>query len=345
MAIRPRRKRISLVPRLTGPGGPASFQARLARGLAAREVEVCFDPGDTSSQAILVIGGTRHLAGLWRAKRRRIPIVQRLDGMNWLHRLRPTGLRHYLRSEYGNLILRFIRKLLADQVVYQSHFARRWWERAHGPTPVPAHVVYNGVDLNEFSPNGPHQRPGDRVRLLMVEGNLMGGYELGLEQATEMAERLAQTRAMPIELVVAGRVPARTRADIERRAGVPVRWAGYVPRERIPEMDRSAHLLFAADLNAACPNAVVEALACGLPVASFATGALPEMVDEKAGRLAPYGGDPWKLDPPDFEALAAAAGEILDDQLRFRQGARARAEAIFGLDAMVDSYLHILLTD
>ena len=116
-----------------------------------------------------------------------------------------------------------------------------------------------------------------------------------------------------------------------------------VPRERIPEIDRSAHLLFSADLNAACPNSVIEALACGLPVAAFDTGALNELVTGDAGRLVPYGGDPWKLEPPDIPALAIAAAEILRDQPRFRSAARAHAESALGLEKMVDGYLKVLL--
>jgi len=79
--------------------------------------------------------------------------------------------------------------------------------------------------------------------------------------------------------------------------------AGLIPRDAIPALDRSAHLLYSADLNAACPNSVIEALACGLPVAGFATGALPELVTGDSGRLVPYGGDPWKLDTPAVPAL------------------------------------------
>ena len=120
-------------------------------------------------------------------------------------------------------------------------------------------------------------------------------------------------------------------------------WAGAVPRERIPEIDRSAHLLFSADLNPACPNAVIEALACGLPVVAFDTGALKELVPVGAGIVVPYGGDPWRLETPDIPALARAADAILRDRPRFRQAARVHAEKALGLDRMVDGYLKALV--
>ena len=88
---------------------------------------------------------------------------------------------------------------------------------------------------------------------------------------------------------------------------------------KFPQIDRSAHLLFSADINAACPNSVIEAMACGLPVVGFDTGALNELVIGDSGRLVAYGGDVWKLDQPDIAALAKAAAEILNDQNRFRQ--------------------------
>jgi glycosyltransferase involved in cell wall biosynthesis len=98
-------------------------------------------------------------------------------------------------------------------------------------------------------------------------------------------------------------------------------------------------------LNAACPNSVIEALACGLPVVAFDTGALPELVTGDAGRVVPYGGDPWTLTPPDTPALAQAAAEILIDQHRFRLAARSRAENLFNLEGMVEGYLEVLLRD
>ncbi len=118
---------------------------------------------------------------------------------------------------------------------------------------------------------------------------------------------------------------------------------GVVPGVRIPELDRSAHFYFSAEINPPCPNSVIEALACGLPVAGFEMGSLPELVTPQAGTVVPYGGSPWKLEPPDIPGLAAATVQMLADLPRYQSGARARAESAFGLEAMVDKYLDVLL--
>jgi glycosyltransferase involved in cell wall biosynthesis len=204
-------------------------------------------------------------------------------------------------------------------------------------------VVYNAVDLAQYSPQGPAERPTDRQRLLLVEGSLGGGYEMGLDTAIEMAEILRVDYQQAVELMVVGKVSPSLQASAQTKTQVPLVFTGKVPGEQIPRVDRSAHLLFAADINAACPNSTIEALACGLPVVAFDTGALPELVIGDAGRVVPYGGDPWLLVPPDVPRLARAANEVLADQPRFRQGARQRAEEAFGLDTMVEGYLACLL--
>jgi glycosyltransferase involved in cell wall biosynthesis len=174
----------------------------------------------------------------------------------------------------------------------------------------------------------------------MVEGRLAGGYEIGLEHALALGEALSVQRR--VELVIAGRIEEKLRSQTDERAGFPIHWAGVLPSEDIPALDRSAHFLFSADIHPACPNAVIEALACGLPVLAYNTGSLPELVDPQSGILVDYGGDAWKLDPPDFQALAGAAGQLLDEQDLFRQGARTRAEAGLGLDTMTSAYLNAL---
>jgi glycosyltransferase involved in cell wall biosynthesis len=319
-----------------------SFQAKFGEGLARRGIAVTYDLAD-ACDAVLITGGTRDLRGLWQARQRGVPVVQRLDGINWLQRRTKTGWGHFFRAEAGNQLLAFIRRYIATGIVYQSQFVAQWWQREFRQVNKPAAIIHNGVDLNAYSPDGAHDRPTDYYRLLLVEGSLAGGYELGLETAVRLGETLQKEHGLEIELMVVGRVAAEIQAGWESRSSLPIVWCGEVAREAIPQIDRGAHLLYSADLNAACPNAVIEALACGLPVVAFDTGALAELVPPEAGQVVDYGGDPWRLEKPDVPGLAAAASVVLAGGASFRKAARAKAEADLGLEKMIDRYLEALV--
>ena len=334
---------ICILPRLEGLGGPASFRARLVSGLQARGIPVVANAQDPACRSILVIGGTRHVMEVVQARRKGIRIVQRLNGMNWIHRRRFTGVGHFMKSEINNLLLSTIRRLVADRIVYQSNFARTWWQTVYPGVRLPSTVIYNGVDLGQFTPDGPHQRPEDHYRVLLVEGHLGGGNEDGLRNGAALVRALNNRMDRPVRLMVVGDVPLKLQKDLNGQNPGLIDWAGIVRRDAIPQIDRSAHLLFSADLNAACPNSVIEALACGLPVVSYATGSLPELIEGQAGLVVPWGSNFWKLEPPDIEVLAEAGKKILTHPLEFRQAARARAESVFGLDQMVERYLQVLL--
>lgn len=334
---------ICILPYIQAVTGPASFQLRLKEGLERRGIDVHHTPQRADTRAILVIAGTRKIKEIQAARRRGVRVVQRLNGINWIQRRRRTGVRHFLRAELGNLLLLYTRRFLADGVVYQSQFTRDWWERVYGPTRVPAEVIWNGVDLAVFTPEGPETLPGDHLRVQVVEGNLQGGYEIGLEFALRFSAELQRRQVEPVELVVTGHVPDAVRQFVlGRYPQAQVRYTGLVASEAVPGLNRTAHLFFSAELLPSCPNAVIEALACGTPVVAFATGALPELVQGDAGRVVAFGGNPWNLDWPDFPAAASAAHEILLDRRHFSQTARRLAEDRLGLDAMTERYCRIL---
>ena len=81
------------------------------------------------------------------------------------------------------------------------------------------------------------------------------------------------------------------------------------------------------------PNALLEAMACGLPVAATRVGGVPEIVEhEKTGLLVP---------PGDDEAMAAVLIRLLENETertRLGRAGRARVLEHFSLRAMVGSH-------
>lgn len=330
--------KICLLPPRLGLGGPASFQAGLINAFKSAGVTVTHEPTEKDLSTILVFGAGADIMTLRAAQETGVRVVQRLNGMNWVHRRKFTGVRHFIKAEAGNLKLRAVRKL-ADRVIYQSRFAREWWERKHGVFDKPQAVIHNGVDLQIFT-SQPSERPSDCYRVLMVEAHHGGGFDQGLRSGVGLVQRLNGTLDRPVELVVVGDVPPSIRRQFNQTW---ITWLGVVDHARIPAIDRSAHLFFSGDINAACPNAVLEALACGLPVVAYDTGSMPELITEQVGRLAPYGGDVWRLDLPDADGLANAACEILTARVDMCTSAREHAVAHFDIQNAAARYLEVLL--
>jgi glycosyltransferase involved in cell wall biosynthesis len=318
----------------------ASFRLKFEQGLKTRGIDVTYDL-DSNFDALLVIAGTRFLPALQRARRRGIRVVQRLDGINWVQRVKWSGVKYSVRAEYGNFMLSLIRNRFADRVIYQSQFIRQWWEDWYGVAKAPASVIINGVDLNAYTHDGEHERPTDTYRMLLLEGSLARGLNSGLFHAVSVAEKMSAK--YPMEVVVAGVVDEATQHKLQSK--VPVKFLGTVPRADIPKLARSSHMMYCAEVNPPCPNSVIEALSCGLPVIGFDSGSLKELVTDDAGCIVPYGANPWKLETPNIEELASSAGDVLEKQNQFRAAARRRAESAFGLDQMVESYLKVLLED
>ena len=150
----------------------------------------------------------------------------------------------------------------------------------------------------------------------------------------EAAARLRTQSAVPFRLLFVGE--GALRSELERRVGE----LGLTRHVDMPgASDRVPDLLAAADVFVlpshleGMSNAILEAMASGLPVVAKAVGGNPELVvDGETGLL---------CRPGDPESMAAAIGRLLQDaSLRRRMGEAARKRAVetFSIDAMLRNY-------
>jgi glycosyltransferase involved in cell wall biosynthesis len=178
---------------------------------------------------------------------------------------------------------------------------------------VPAHrveLIPNGVELPEETAD-PAQHPARGI----VVANL-----IDYKGHADLIEALALLDAPP-PICLVGEGPERERLtrQIEARGlGHVVRLAGAVPDARAVLADYQFAVL--PSHMEGLPNAVLEAMAAGLPVITTAVGGVPDLVaDRVTGLLVPARAP---------AALAAAIRELAGDPvLRQRMGAAGRRAA------------------
>jgi glycosyltransferase involved in cell wall biosynthesis len=117
-----------------------------------------------------------------------------------------------------------------------------------------------------------------------------------------------------------------------------VELAGEMDAARLAPYYDAADVFVLPTLYEGYGMAVAEALACGLPVVSTATGAIAELVGDEAGIVVP---------PGDVNALALSLIQILSDtptgvRERLAQGARRARERLPTWDTAAEKMADVL---
>jgi glycosyltransferase involved in cell wall biosynthesis len=304
-------------------GGTGKFQ-RLAQRF----------PNDPAGFSLLYLGSTwlpRDLAPvLWVARRRHAPVVVNQSGVaypGWAGEATERINRPFRRA-----------LLAADHVLYQSEFCRESAEQFLGTPRGSWEVLYNAVDVEHFAPDGP---PPDGS-MLLLGGDQTQAYRL--ETALRTLSHLPDARLIVTGRLVCDPQPLLHEVGVAER----VEFAGRYAQSEAPALFRRAHLLLHTKVKDPCPTAVIEAMACGLPVVYAASGGTIELVGDDAG-IGVAHPESWERDePPDPEALADAVRRVLADRERYAVAARRRAVERFALGPWLDRHTELfqgLLTD
>jgi glycosyltransferase involved in cell wall biosynthesis len=232
----------------------------------------------------------------------------------------------------------------ATHVLYQSEFCRRCAERFLGPRPGAGEILYNAVDTDCFTPatGGSRAAAGPQGPFTFLLTGKIGpatGYRL-----LSSIEGLAAARGggLDVRLMVAGAVapPVVAAAGaLAQRLGLDaaVTFLGPYVHAQAPAIYQAADAYLMTKHNDPCPNVVLEALACGLPVLHSASGGVPELVGEAGvGLPVPETFDDTPVPPP--TAIAEGMALTIREHAPMAAAARARAVARFSLAAWLDRH-------
>ncbi|MDZ4401091.1 glycosyltransferase family 4 protein [Prosthecobacter sp.] len=206
-------------------------------------------------------------------------------------------------------ILRFPSRLRRLSAVILMSEVQRPFFLSQGIAPEHIHVLHHGIDCDFFRPQE-LQKPGPFTVIFV------GNYRRNFTRLIEVCRRLAADPGIRVRVVA----PSQHR---EKFKDVPnVDFCSGLNDDDLREAYRSASCLLMTVDAATANNAVLEAMACGLPVVTEDVGGISEYTGHDAAVLCPAGS---------VDALVAAVLDLRNQPERAtRLGilSRARAEEL-----------------
>lgn len=202
--------------------------------------------------------------------------------------------------------------------------------------------LYNGVDIERFSPDLKPVARGEVLPTLAADGLLFG--TVGRHQAIKdplnllrafvvLMQRFPQWRGR-CGLVLVGDGPLRPEGErLIAQAGLADSVAFLGERRDVPALMCMLDVFVLPSRAEGISNTILEAMACALPVIATDVGGNAELLDAGHTGLLVAPGSP--------DALASAMGHYLahpDDIRAHGQAGRVRVETHFSLPAMLAGY-------
>lgn len=229
-------------------------------------------------------------------------VVHRLDGVAELIRGRRTSADD-LQPQVN---------ALADFTIFQSEYSRRVFAES-GVNPARSCVIYNGVDPKIFFPGPKKSPPTGPLKLIAVSWS---------DNPRKGFATLAEISRVPgVVLSFVGRWPESV--DPQQ-----VELLGSRRSDEIAALLRDADACVHAAIHEPCSNAIIEALATGLPVLYRNSGGNEELAGLYGVPISDRHDDDITLLRDQLNTLRERA---LDDRARFSIG-RAAAEYVVSFE-------------
>jgi glycosyltransferase involved in cell wall biosynthesis len=219
-----------------------------------------------------------------------------------------------LMLRFNSLLRSYEKDLMkrSDALIAVSMYTRKELIELYDIAEEKIHVIYNGVDVQKFKPDGDRDAlrrelavDGEQKVILYV-GRLY--HRKGLATLLQSMSKVVK-RFEDVKLIISGKGFRKNeenlrglteRLDIEDY----VMFLGYFPDEKLPDLYAASDIFVLPAWYENFPFAILEAQSTGLPVISTKVGGIPEFLTKENGLL---------VEPSDPEQLAQRIIDLLQN--------------------------------
>lgn len=240
-----------------------------------------------------------------------------------------------LKLRFHDALENFVLRNFFNPVISVSEETRLAYHHAANIRDEKSCVIYNGIDVNLFSPNRQNRAsilqefdiPSDAIVLITVA--VLRELK-GIQYMIQAMPGVVSAKPNVYYLVVGSGEYAESLKDEAQKSGVSEHIIFTGARTDIPQLMSAGDLFVLPTLTEALPTVLAEAMASGLPILASSVGGVPEMVED---------GINGKLIPPAHpDILANATLEMLNDMEALRKmgnAGRKIAEEKFNIKSQV----------
>lgn len=191
-------------------------------------------------------------------------IIQRLDGVFY-----PS--KHSDKYKEHNKDMKNIYQNYADHVVFQSEYSKKQVFEMFGEKKDSEYsLICNGANTDIYYP-AKNKKLHKKIRFITT-GNFRNKDML--EPVLTALDKL-EAKGVSFELNIFGPISLENKEQILSKKYV--KNGQSLDQNKIADALRKSDIFIYSHLNAPCPNSVIEAVSCALPVVGFDSGALKEI--------------------------------------------------------------------
>ena len=316
-------------------GGPSSFQIRLINFLYKKNYKISFSKNKTTPNLLFIISGTKKYVWILKNKIKRKKIIQRLDGFLWKHKYENVSFFYKLKCEAINFNMAFIRKFIANHVVYQSQYIKSEWDNKYGTIKKKYSIIHNAASDNFFNKQINYNEVLS-YKIICIEGVIQGD-KLTVSILKKL-EHLVKThnKIGKVEIYGDNKFINKKIFDDEL-----IEFKGQISRDKIFKVYCEPNLIFfVLEINPPCPNSLIESICSGVPSIGFDTGSYAELSKE-SGIAIHYNKKLNSLEIPNFEVIDEAIEKMINNYQSFANNSLEIANH-YKISRMGNEYLNII---